>query len=411
MAVSYPDIIGDYINTTERFATGGLQFTGYFEPAQIAPQQVAYLYLFLQSTMNTPLTTNIQIEIPQSGGFLRSRKELLAVAQAEVELDLNPAEAGLLILPVTTTEHTDSGEHELTISLKTEAEKGAQRVRPAKSHSQLENALIDSPVGLNLVSSLGATYKEKAAKKASFSLTVTGEPHPPEEMPSLDHTYQTIWEEPEAEYFNQAVKELNLREVKLKEALQVDALYATLFSESSTRFADAGLPLRVGEAIILSKILTYSCQYFLSDPQRRNGLLVPIWEHALKEDVNTTETLDIFRTVGYHHILRLSVAVSFGIISRAFKRHFWPLEERQAVANHIADNIEAAQALDVDFLYLPLLIAGTHICDRLVLQDEDINHTLALMKKAREARTDLFTEKDMAQAKKIYGHILKKAAG
>jgi hypothetical protein len=119
--------------------------------------------------------------------------------------------------------------------------------------------------------------------------------------------------------------------------------------------------------------------------------------------------VDVIRTVGYHHLLKLSVALSFGLIARTFGRQFWSLEERQAVVNHIADTIDMGEPLDIEFLYLPLLMAGTQISNKLRLPEEDPGHTLALINKARQARANLFADEDMAQANKIYNQILKKA--
>ncbi len=409
MAVSYPDAIGEHIGTPERFETGGLQYVGYLDPAEIAPEQVSNLYLFLQNMLSVPLKANFKINAPQSGGLFRSGKALLMVETEQFELELAAGEAGLLTVPVTTTDHTEDGLHSLTLETKVSAQKGGKRVRPSKTTSKLDDALIESPVGLNLVSSLGATYVENSVKKAPFPLKVAGEPAPPERAPQMKHSYESIWTEDDVKFFNQAVKELNLREVKLKDELGMEALYATLFSETAVRFADAGLPLRIGEAIILAKILTYSCQYFLSSPKRRNGLLVPIWEHALAAQADTSHGLDIIRGVGYHHVLRLSIAVSFGLIAQAVGSHAWPLAERQAVTEHIADSIEMGQPLDVEFLYLPLLMAGTYIARKFKLKGEDVGHTLALAKQAKDARPSLFLDQDMEQANKIYSHLLKKA--
>ena len=67
------------------------------------------------------------------------------------------------------------------------------------------------------------------------------------------------------------------------------------------------------------------------------------------------------------------------------------------------------QELDVDFLYLPLLLAGTCISNKLKLNGENQRHTLDLMKTAYEARLDLFAEADMAQANKIFNSIHRQA--
>jgi hypothetical protein len=408
MAVSYPDVIGEYIDNPERFETGGVQYAGYFEPAKIAPEQVANLFLFLQNTLNVPLTVNIKAGLPQTGGLFGGGKPVLKVLEPIFQLKLAGAEAGLLTLPVT-TEHIKEGEQALTLEFKVSNEGRGQTIRPAQAQSNLGKGLIDSPVGLNLVSTLGSTFTAKSVKKAAFPLTIEGKPEPPERAPRLKYSYQTVWVEENAEVFNQAIQEINLRQVKLKNELTVEGIYATLYAESIDRFGDAGLSLRVGEAITLAKILTYSCQYFLSNPDRYNGLLVPMWERALQEGRDTTNALEVIRSAGYTHLLKLALAISFGLVAEAVGRQFWPLPERQAVISFIAESIETGQQIDIEFLYLPLLMAGTHIAAKVRLEGEDVRHSLALMKKAREARRDLFLDEDMAQANKIYNQILKTA--
>ncbi len=409
MSISYPDVIGEHIATQTRYETDGLQYVGYFEPAQIAPKQVANLYLFLQNTLNAPIKSNFKVAVSQSGGFLRGGKDKLQLEAASIALELAAGEVGLLTIPLLATEQAKNGDYKLIVDPKVNVQKGAKRIRPTKSQSKLDKAFIDDMVGLNLVSSLGATYTEKPVKKAAFELNITGNPASSTDTPNLKHSYEQIWQQDEYRFFSAAVKELNSRQVKLQNDLTVEKIYANLFSETTVRFADAGLPLRIGEAIIMAKILTYSCQYFLSDQQRQQGLLVPIWEQALEEGVDTSDSLNVIRTVGYHHIMRLAVAISFGLVAQGVGQQLWPLEDRQGVINHIADSIEVGELLDEEFIYLPLLMAGTHITPKFKLKGENVNHTLALIKKAQIARTGLFSDQDMAQAKKAYNHIFKKA--
>jgi hypothetical protein len=410
MAVSYPDLIGEYVAKPERYFTNGVQFAGYFQPAQIGLGQGAHFYLFLQNTLNVPVAVELNIGVPKSGGFLRSGKEVLAVGASKITAPLDSAAVGMLTLPVTLTEHAKEGEYALTVEVKASPEGRGERIRPSKSTSQLETTFIDNLAGLDLVGSLGANYSEKSAKKADFEFEVTAEGTPLEESPDLKPSLSSVWTIQEGQYFHQAIQEINNRQVKLKTELSPEALFVNLYAESTVKFADAGVPLRVGEAIILGKILTYSCQYFLSHPKRSYGLLAPIWEQALQMGIDTTEAIEVVRQVGYHHILRLSVAMSFGILAQTFRRHFWSLEERQGVTNYIADSVEMGNPLDLEFLYLPLLMAGSQISSKVRLEGEDPAQTLALIKKARAARKELFADEDMAQANKIYNQILSKAA-
>lgn len=408
MAVYLPDVIGEYMDAPLRYETGGVQYAGYFEPDTLAPGQVANLYLFVQSTLNVPLTVTLKIELPRTRSFFSS-KPVLEVKKPALQIELAEAEAGLLVLPVTTTPEAEAGDYELGLELQVLSKNKGQQIRPLKSQSEFQTRLIDSPVGLDLVATMGATFSCKSVKKGVFPISIAGDPQPMERAPKLDHQYETIWTQDQVNLFNQAIQEINSRETKIQAELTTEALFTNLYAESVTRFADAKLPLRVGEAITLAKILTYSCQFFLSDPQRRNGLLVPIWQQALAGDLDTTYALELIRTTGYSHLLKLATMLSFGLIAQAVGRQLWSLKERQAVTLHVADVLETGEALDLEFLYLPLLMAGTYISRKLVLEGEDPAHSLALMKKAREARFDLFTDPDTAQADKVYDQILKKA--
>ncbi len=409
MALSYPDIIGDYLTTTERLAFGGLHLAGYYEPSTISPGEVTNLYLFMQNNLNVPLNATLQFEVPKTGGFLRAKNPMLTLLSPTIEVKMTPAEAGLLTVPIATTDHVKLGEHPLTVTVKVSTGGRGQRVRPQKSKCKLDEALLDSPVGLDLVSSLGATYAEKSVKKALFPLKIEGNPKVLARAPKLNHNYETIWVEENYKNFNSAVQELNSRQVKMKNELTVEKLYVNFYGESVARFADCGMPMRIGEAITMAKILTYSSQYFLSSPKRANGLLVPIWERAYLQGTDTTDALTVLRTVGFHHVVRLATAVGFGLIAKTTGQQYWSLNERQAVANHIADSLDEGTSIDLEFMYLPLLIAGTSIGTKVKMQGEDTHHSVALMKAASDARKILFADDDMERAEKIFNQVLKKA--
>ncbi len=409
MTVAYPDIIGEYVDNPERFETSGVQYAGYFDPASIAPEQVSNFYLFLQNTLNVPLTVMLKADLSQTSGLFGGGRPVLKVMEPVVQLKLASAEAGLLTWPVTTNPQAKAGEYPLNIEMKVAGENRGQRVRPAQSKSKLDTALIDSPVGLNIVGTLGATFTAKMVKKATFPLKVAGPPSPPERAPRLNHKYETIWLEDKAEALNLALQEVNSRQAKFNKELTTEAIFTILYAESINRFADAGLPLRIGEAITLAKILTYSCQYFLSRPDHTNALLVPMWEQALEAQVDTTYALEVIRSIGYFHLLKLALTLSFGLVAQATGRQPWPLNERQAVTQYIVDSVEAGQQIDPEFLYLPLLMAGVHISNKIKLEGENLQHSLALMKKAREARRDMFLDEDMVPAGQIFSQILKNA--
>lgn len=409
MAYSCPDVIGEYMVAPERFATNGLQYAGYFEPTTAAVGEVANLFLFLQNILNAPLTIKFHVSLPKEGSFFGGGSMALETEETEFEVELDRVEAGLLTIPVRVTNNAKKKTYQVTIEPKVKALQRTERVRPEKSRSNLKTDLIDNPVGLNLIGALGANFKEVAVKKADFALDVRGQSSEVDETP-LKYSYQTVFSSTDAEYYNRASQEIALRRVQLDKELTTEALYVSLFGASTIKFADAGLPLRVGEAITLSKMLTYSCQYFLHDSNLYNGLLLPIWERAFEVDYNTADALDVICRVGYHHLLKIAIAFSFGTIAQVIGKQPWSLEERQGVTNFIADSVETGQPLEIDFLYLPLLMAGTHLSKEVIMEGEDVRHSLALLQTARAARPNLFAEPEMAKANDIYNTLIKQVA-
>jgi hypothetical protein len=182
-----------------------------------------------------------------------------------------------------------------------------------------------------------------------------------------------------------------------------------LFVEGQRRFAEASIPLHVGEAIALGKILTYTTRYFMANSDLQDGLLVPIWELASRYDLPTGDPLWVLPNVGFRHLLRLSVALSFGLVGQVLGRQPWNLEERRGVISLVADTVEEAQPLFPEFLYIPLLMAAAYIARQIPLEGEDVGHSLRLLQKAKAARANVFADPDLAEAGQLFDQIMNAA--
>ncbi len=408
MADFFPDIMGEYLSEEERFETDNIQFGGHFEPAAVAPGGMTSLYLFLQNTLDAPIKVGIQIDVPKTSGLFRGGKPILEVGESIIRFEMGPGEAGLLTLPASTTRHAKSGQYELGFTLQAEAQEDGERIRPTSSRSQFDIKLIDDPVGLDLAASLGTTYTAEEVQKASFTIKVEGDAQEPSSAQALEHGYQVIWEKAQLDFLVHAQHEVKLRQAKLKEELMTEPLYIAMYSESVNRFADMGIGLRIGEAILIAKILTFTCELFLTSPKRMGGLLIPIWERAVDGGIDTTDPFQVIRWAGYTHILKLGIATSFGLIAQTIGQQPWSLEERQAVSHHLVDNIEIGEPTEFDFIYLPLMLGGALVSNKLQMDGEDLQHTAALVYKAYKSRDEIFSDDEMKQAKRVFETALKR---
>jgi hypothetical protein len=408
MAIDYPDILGEYVDAPKRFEVDGLQYVGSFEPKQINIGETSNLQLYLQNTLNAPLTIHIRSIVPQTGR-IRTRP-LLSLGASHIELTMAKAEVGLLTIPVTTAKDVVSGNHQLGVEIKVKHSKDAVTVRRSKAKDPLASLPFENRAGLKLVSVVGTSYSLKNGKKAKFPMSVSStQADVQAETRSLEHSYQKLWTVEMVKHQHEAQREINKIRPQIINNLKIEPLFVALYVENKQRFSDVGLPLRPGEAIALAKLLTYTAHYFLKRGDLQDGLLCPIWERALINEFPTTDTIELFKVVGYSHILRLSIAFSFGMIAKVFGKQPWTEEERQGVMNYLIDTLDEGSPLEPDFLYLPLMMGALNVVRKVRLPDEDVAHTVQLIKAAKKARQDLFIDEEMKEADDIYTKLLKKA--
>ena len=406
MAIIYPDIIGEYLLADQRYETSGLQYMGIFSPPDIKFGETTHFYLYLQSTVDVTVTAEIKLNLPQSGRF--RGQPVLRTKEVVFTLELATAEVGRVAVPLTTTDKKVDGKYTLEVEIKATHDKQTNKIRKSRD-KPATITYLDNLVGLDLVGTLGNVYRTKNAKKAGFDLNILKEEGEPTESPKLDWSYQQVWTIEMAELMHKARAEVNEARIKILEDLQVEPLFTALYAESTERFADAGLPLRIGEAIALGKLLTYTAHTFLAKGPLQDGLLYPIWERAIANDMSTANTCDVIKFAGYKHILRLATAISFGMVAENIGHHAWSQQERQEVTNFIATALDEGMTLPADFLYLPLMMGALNIVGKVRLPNEDLNHTLNLIRKARIERPDILSDEDMAQANQIYNQMLEQS--
>jgi hypothetical protein len=407
MDIDYPDIISEYLVATERYESDGVQILPYLEPAEIAMGGTVGLALFLQSALDVPVQLTVAPVLPQTGRFRGS--PMLAVGEPEWKIALEPAQVGVFFVPLATTPQAKEGQHQMQLNVSVKAQGQSSRVRAQQTAGRFGSELIDDVVGLGLVRVVGVRYKAISTRKISVPITIRGQVEATDEAPDMATRFEVLWNREDVDRQGEALQEVSQRRAVIVDQLQTEPIFVGLLVEGQKRFADAGLPLRVGEAVALGKILTYTVRHFLANSDLQDGLLVPMWELAKKYELPTNDPLWVLRNVGFHHLLRLSVALSFGLVRQASGHHPWTVEERRGVISLIADTVEAAQRLPPEFLYIPLLMAAAYISRQITLDGEDLQNSLELLQKAKMDRADVFADPDLAEAGMIFDRLMNAA--
>ncbi len=387
MAIEYPDIMGDYMDARQRFDAGGLHYLCFVEPTSIAPGGKAELLFLVQSALDVPLEAALQADLPARTGPL-GRSISFKMAQPEFRVNL-ASEVGLLRIPLTCAPDTPEGKYNIKVTFKAVPSGPGGLIRPAHSPGRLGQSLIRDPVDLGIAPIIGLGYVAQPVLRQTLHLEVTGEPSQAEAELSPD--FATLWTTDELQYQQKAQHEVSDRRIYILPKLSVDALYAALWRESQSLFEDAGLPLRIGETLFLARILTYTANLFLNKEDWYDALLVPMWMAAFRDDLPTEDVLWIVTQVGYEHLLRLSTAVSFGLVDRAMGREMWSNEEQRAVIDLLTSTVCRGQGtLLPEFLYLPLLLGGLAVAKEVKMPEEDLKSSLQLLAQAHRDRAAIF---------------------
>ena len=404
MAVEYPDIVCEYIEAKQRYESDGVQIMPFLEPAQIPVGGYSTLIVLIQSALDVPTELVIRMELPTVGRI--KAEPLIEIGESVLRVELAPAQVGTLKVPVRATPRAREGQYEVRLNVAVKTSGSASRVRASRRSDGFQSDMMDDVVGLDLGRVLGVSYTVTPTRRISVPFAIAGQAQAVEPPPSMSSQFQSLWKVEDADLQAKARKEVNLRRVDIVHSLAPEPVYLALFVEGRERCARSGAPLRVGEAIALGKMLYFTTFHFLASGDLQDGLLVPIWETALRHDLPTLEPIWVLRNVGFGHLLRLSVALSFGIIGKALNSQPWDLEERRTLTLEISDRLEKGQALPVELVYIPLLAASTIIGSSVIGSGEDVRQSLSLLKTAKAARADVFSDPELAQSSGILDQLL-----
>jgi len=139
-------------------------------------------------------------------------------------------------------------------------------------------------------------------------------------------------------------------------------------------------------------------------------LLVPIYAYARLADQATEDAVWLVTELGVTHVVELAVSLSFALIEEMLDRELWSPTEQRAVRAFVADSLGEGKTLPTEFLYLPLVLGGLAVIDRASLEDNEIGESLRLLRKAKDTRTELFSEEDLRELDHAFERVFARQA-
>lgn len=379
MSTEYPDVLGDLVDARERFEVNGVQYLCDLTPTTVAPGATTHLRFWLQNCWEVPAEVRIRVQLPAQP------PAAFKVIQERTDVPLEAAEVGEVAIPIGCTAQTEPGDYPITIGLSTKLESRGQYIRSKEHEGHLGKTSLRFTTGMSLAASVGTGFVARTQAGSILTLRVQGPPHSGA-APELIPTYVSHWTVDELTIMGKARQFVNDRRLYLLPQITRNTLYLNFLEESRTRFGDAGLSLHLGEAVFLAKILTAAVEHFMQHLDLQDAILLPAYTLAFRHELQTDDPVALIVRADYARIARLAISLSFGLLRQQTARDPWTMEEQLAVTDLVADRVERGGTLSAEFLYLPLLLGGLMVASEVKMPGEDLNQSIDLFAKARQAR-------------------------
>jgi hypothetical protein len=380
MSSEYPDVLGDLVDARQRFEVNGVHYMMALEPATIAPGETTTLRVWLQNCWDVPVQVAVTIYLPTHP------TPALSVIQTRTDVPLQAAEVGELSIPIACGAEGLPGNYAVSVSIGAKFETRGLYIRSQKTQGQLGETVLNFTTGTSLAAVMGLGFVAQTEPEQDLSLSVQGPPQPIPE-PDLTPTFFSHWTVEDLPIQGKALQYVNDRRLYLIPQLTRQALFVAFLEESKERLKDAGLPLHIGEALFLAKILTYAVEYFLQEPDWQDIVLIPAYILAYRHNLPLSDPVFLIVRADYARIARLAISLSFGLLRRRLGRDVWTMEEQLAVADLVTDRVERGGILPVEFLYLPLLLGGLMVASEVQMPGEKLSQSMALLAQARQKHT------------------------
>jgi hypothetical protein len=201
--------------------------------------------------------------------------------------------------------------------------------------------------------------------------------------------YEILWDGRTIEDDQRKYAVLEARARQFTNGLTRTRLYEPLIDETDRCFRAAGCPLQPGEVIAISKLLAYTMEDGL-EVEEGFRITEGRWFQRLAAHIDDTALLDDdTRLLGplYIPALHDATRLGFHMLARSIKESVGSPAEHLNQANRLVEALEGKGAIDIQTVYMPLVLAGLMLHAQIKASDEDLWGTLDEVRVAWRTRS------------------------
>jgi hypothetical protein len=384
----YPDVLG--VITHERLTLYEALHAaiGIFPASTVLDQPVEAL-LLLQNLLDQPLRLQLSLRSPThdpKGNLIN-----IFTPKPRLSIVLPGGDCGLLHIPLIPQLPTPPGEHyRVGVHITLEKPDIFHQVRSLGSGSP-PNLLSISPVRLSVLREIEfkAQTSSEAQLCATFNL-LPGHLPPRAEVPVT--RYEALWTVRDLQHEQEQMKAVAAEALRFAKSLDRGLIFGPLFTRTKDIFGDAGIPLHPGETMFITKALTYVMEDGL-ELEQGFSLAEGYWFRRLCglmiREPDVIKNPDRLLNLLYTAVVQDAVMLGFSMVGHDTRVDFGDLDERTAYMSKVTAALEGRVPLALEYLYVPLILAGVILNARMIVARENPWHSLEALVEARNGRIRL----------------------
>jgi hypothetical protein len=388
-----PDILG-YITGGERCAVGPVQVALAGRPAVIRAGRPLELVVIVQNMVDAPVEVKLALHLPKN----------FAAPKPQIIIGLGAGEVGYASLPAAARTGTPDGDVKIGVEIESSNPGKTPRLRePAPTTLVTPTALppatrddIEALTGLAYVVAkrMGRSIVDVPLTLSEQGTWATMQPQP---------QWYTLWTM--GDLTDEAALLARYAEpFKLKVIPQLRRQFSMkpLGQMTQKRFADAGYPLKTVETLMITKMLTLILEYAAPTITRHSQLEAGIYNleplltgagtlsaaprwfrgflHTLgRHESALTQAVIALNRLHYDDLLRDTIDLAFALVETHTGENVGSDAEMAAYREHIIAALQTNDQLKFAYVYMPLVLGGMTINERVTLENENFIESMRQM--------------------------------
>lgn len=413
---NFPDVLGT-ITGGVRYNVSVAQVALAIRPRNVRAGRPFETILLIQNAADVNIDVTVTLHLPQDA---KKRPNRFLTKTSRLMVGLRPAEVGYVVLPVNCLPDTAiSDSYKMGVGIEVKVDGKPRRVRAAEGGGavELEHLSSQTTAAINDLKKLTYSTARRGLMGAVLEAPFNILSAQIGQLVELKAAWVSLWKMSDLRDDRILLTRFaETLQTQLLPRLKRDNLYQPLLQATQHRFRQAGFDLEPIEAHYITKILVYVLEMAIPDESTPDYLndahydvmlsikrvlrgdretpILPAWFKAMLNQLDNAAATAEQPAVAlagpvYDELLRDAMRLGFQMIATTTGKKMGSDDEIGDYIQKVIGKLESAQpALNFSDVYLPLLIAGVIIYDRVVLKTEKLGDDLtqlAQLVKARQA--------------------------